>query len=199
MSPAEVLVKVYGAASVARIAGVEDDPEAAVEELEKRYKDKKARKKILGELPDETVSFLAFMDKIGRRLRGERLKKRWFLHGYEDFDVRIEPLVARGIVLVGNLQAREPVSLETALDQGLLQQWLQVTPGFEGLAGDPAAAARGRAAGGRRDQRDRARSPAARRRVRSAQLRPLHRARDHPTEPGRLAAPVRPQGPRAAA
>lgn len=136
-TPAEVLVKVYGVASVARIAGMEDDPEGAVEELTKRYKDKTARKKVLKALPEGSVGFLAFMDKIGRRLRGERLKKRWFLHGYEDFDACVDPLVAAGIVVVGNLQAREPVSLETALDQGLLQQWIQVTPGFEGLAGDP--------------------------------------------------------------
>lgn len=136
-SPAEILVKVYGAASVARIAGMDDDPDGAVDALTKRYRDKSARRKELKKLPDESVSFLAFMDKIGRRLRGERLKKRWFLHGYEDFDARIEPLVSSGVVVVGNLQAREPVSLETALDQGLLQQWLQVTPGFEGLAGDP--------------------------------------------------------------
>ncbi len=136
-SPAEVLVKVYGAASAARIVDMESDPEAAVEALEKLYKDKAARKKVLAGLPEASIGFLAFMDKIGRRLRGERLKKRWFLHGYEDFDTLVDPLVAAGVVLVGNLQAREPVSLETALDQGLLQQWLQVTPGFETLAGKP--------------------------------------------------------------
>lgn len=136
-SPAEVLVKVYGAASAARIVDMESDPDAAVEVLEKRFKDKAARKKVLSDLPERSVGFLAFMDKIGRRLRGERLKKRWFLHGYEDFDELVDPLVAAGVVVVGNLQAREPVSLETALDQGLLQQWLQVTPGFEKLAGKP--------------------------------------------------------------
>ena len=126
----------YGAASVARIAE-ETDPEAAVEALSQKFRDKTARKKVLKTLPDLSVGFLAFMDKIGRRLRGERLKKRWFLHGYEDFEVRIAPLVQSGVVLVGNAQAREPVSLETALDQGLLQQWIQVTPGFEGLSGSP--------------------------------------------------------------
>jgi hypothetical protein len=136
-SPAELLVRVYGAASVARIAGREDDPEAAARELESRFRDKTSRKRVLKDLPEASVDFLAFMDQVGRRLRGERLKKRWFLHGYEDFDTRVEPLIAAGVVLVGNIQAREPVSLETALDQGLLQQWIQVTPGFEGLAGDP--------------------------------------------------------------
>ncbi|MFT6397063.1 MAG: hypothetical protein ACJAYU_001809 [Bradymonadia bacterium] len=134
-NPAETLLKVYGGASVSRIADL-SDPEAAVEALTLRFKDKTARKKVLKSLPDESVGFLAFMDKIGRRLRGERLKKRWFLHGYEDFERRIEPLVNSGVVLVGNAQAREPVSLETALDQGLLQQWIQVTPGFDGLSGD---------------------------------------------------------------
>lgn len=135
-NPAEILLKVYGAASVARIAD-ETDPDTAVEALSKKFRDKTARKKVLNALPDPSIGFLAFMDKIGRRLRGERLKKRWFLHGYEDFEVRIEPLVQSGVVLVGNAQAREPVSLETALDQGLLQQWIQVTPGFEGLSGNP--------------------------------------------------------------
>ena len=49
----------------------------------------------------------------------------------------IMPLVDLGLVVVGNLRAREPVALDTALEQGITQQWVQVTPGFEGLAGDP--------------------------------------------------------------
>lgn len=137
--PEEVLLRVYGRASLAEIAlrwGVED-AENPDEGLARVWNDKKDRKKIVDDLDDTQKGFLAFMDAIGRRLRGERLKKRWFLHGYADFEERIMPLVERGIVLVGNVSAREAVSLETALEQGITQQWLQVTPGFEGFAGKP--------------------------------------------------------------
>ena len=135
---AETLRRVYGVASMPRIEGTPNaDPEAAYEALEAKFADKSARKRLVGEVEEPSRGLLAFMGQIGRRLRGERLKKRWFLHGYDDFEPAIMPLVEAGIVLVGNLSAREPVSLETALEQGILQQWLQVTPGFEGFAGDP--------------------------------------------------------------
>lgn len=134
--PEEVLLRVYGRASLSEIArqwSIEDgDPAEALGAL---WGDKKDRKKIVEDLPEDQRGLLAFMDGIGRRLRGERLKKRWFLHGYDDFDERVMPLVDRGLVLVGNKDAREAVSLQTALEQGLMQQWLQVTPGFEGFAG----------------------------------------------------------------
>lgn len=135
-NPAEVLLQVYGQATMARLANalsIKNNEEA----LAAFYGDKAQRRKLVDELPAPSRELLAFADSIGRRLRGERLKKRWFLHGYTDFDSRVMPLVEVGIVLVGNLGAREPVSLETALEQGILQQWLQVTPGFEGFAGDP--------------------------------------------------------------
>ena len=136
--PEEVLLRVYGRSSLAEIAArwgvTAEDP---LPELEQLWGEKKARKQIVDELPEDQRGFLAFMDKIGRRLRGERLKKRWFLHGYADFEERLMPLVDRGLVVVGNVSAREAVSLDTALEQGLLQQWLQVTPGFEGLGGKP--------------------------------------------------------------
>lgn len=136
--PEEVLLRVYGRASLAEIGqrwGITaEDPS---EQLGLLWLDKKERKKIVDDLPEDQRGFLAFMDRIGRRLRGERLKKRWFLHGYNDFDERIMPLVERGLVLVGNKDTREAVSLETALEQGLTQQWLQVTPGFEDYAGKP--------------------------------------------------------------
>ncbi|MCB9521512.1 MAG: helicase-associated domain-containing protein [Myxococcales bacterium] len=134
---AEALVRVYGAASVSRFTGIEGDAVAIEAVLAERFRDKAARKKVLAALPEESVEFLAFMDQVGRRLRAERLKKRWFLHGYDDFEARVEPLIYAGIVIVGNLQAREPVSLETALEQGLLLQWIQVTPGFESMGGTP--------------------------------------------------------------
>lgn len=134
--PEEVLLRVYGRASLAEIASLwgvpTDDPAEALGGV---WGEKKDRKKIVEDLPDDQRGLLAFMDGIGRRLRGERLKKRWFLHGYDDFDERVMPLVDRGLVLVGNKDAREAVSLQTALEQGLMQQWLQVTPGFEGYAG----------------------------------------------------------------
>ncbi len=137
-TPAEVLLKVYGSASVNRIAGAaEGDETAGFDLLTDKFADKTGRKKAVAAMPPDSVGFLAFMDQIGRRLRGERLKKRWFLHGYDDFETRIRPLVDAGLVLVGNAQSREPVSLETALEQGILQQWLQITPGFESLAGEP--------------------------------------------------------------
>lgn len=136
--PEEVLLRVYGRASLAEIGqrwGITaEDPS---EPLSLLWLDKKERKKIVDDLPEDQRGFLAFMDRIGRRLRGERLKKRWFLHGYNDFEERIMPLIERGLVLVGNKDAREAVSLETAMEQGLTQQWLQVTPGFEGYAGKP--------------------------------------------------------------
>lgn len=136
--PEEVLLRVYGNASLKDIAarwGIDDDEPA--ERLGQLWSDKRDRKKIVEQLPDDQRGFLAFMDKIGRRLRGERLKKRWFLHGYDDFEQRITPLIEQGIVLVGNKDAREAVSLETANEQGITQQWLQVTPGFDGFAGKP--------------------------------------------------------------
>ncbi len=135
-NPAEELQRVYGTASVERIArhlGLTGDP---LEALTSHWSDKTARRAAIDAVGDGSRGLLAFMDDIGRRLRGERLKKRWFLHGYADFEPQLMPLVDAGIVLVGNLSAREPVSLETALEQGVLQQWLQVTPGFTGLAGD---------------------------------------------------------------
>ncbi len=138
---AEILLKVYGKASMPRIVhalGTEiTDADAAYEALETMFSDKKARQKVIKALDKEQRGFLAFADKIGRRLRGERLKKRWFLHGYDNFAAVIQPLVDSGIMVVGNIRAREPVSLDTALDQGITQQWVQLTPGFEGLAGDP--------------------------------------------------------------
>lgn len=135
---AETLRRVYGLGSMPRVAQLPDvDPEAAYADLETRLTDKATRKKMVKALEEPSRGLLAFMDHIGRRLRGERLKKRWFLHGYDDFDAAIVPLVESGMVVVGNLSAREPVSLETALEQGILQQWLQVTPSFEKLAGDP--------------------------------------------------------------
>lgn len=136
--PEEVLLRVYGRASLVDIAkkwGVdEEDPSAA---LAKLWNDRRDRKAIVEELNDDERGFLAFMDRIGRRLRGERLKKRWFLHGYDDFEERITSLIEHGIVLVGNKDTREAISLETAFEQGLTQQWLQVTPGFESFAGKP--------------------------------------------------------------
>jgi len=136
--PEEVLLRVYGRASLVDIAknwGIdEEDPTEALAAL---WNDKRDRKKIVDDLSEEQRGFLAFMDRIGRRLRGERLKKRWFLHGYDDFETRITPLIEHGLVLVGNKDAREAVSLETAFEQGLTQQWLQVTPGFERFAGKP--------------------------------------------------------------
>jgi len=137
-TPAEELLRVYGAATLVRIARTNQLPASdAVAELTELWKDKAKRRKCVEGLDEASLGLLAFADQIGRRLRGERLKKRWFLHGYDTFDAAITPLVERGIMLVGNLAAREPVSMETALDQGILQQWLQVTPGFEGLAGEP--------------------------------------------------------------
>ncbi len=137
-TPAEVLLKVYGIASLRGIAARYDcDTDDCAVCLEEKWADKKARRKIVEGLNADDRAFLAFMDRIGRRLRGERLKKRWFLHGYADFDQRVMPLVDAGVVVVGNVSAREPVALETALEQGILQQWLQVTPGFEGFAGEP--------------------------------------------------------------
>ena len=139
--PEEVLLRVYGRASMVEIGqrwGITaEDP---TEELGQKWLEKKDRKKIVDDLSEDQRGFLAFMDRIGRRLRGERLKKRWFLHGYNDFEERIMPLIERGLVLVGNKDTREAVSLETALEQGLTQQWLQVTPSFEGFAGKPAEA-----------------------------------------------------------
>lgn len=136
--PEEVLLRVYGRASLSEIGqrwGVTaEDP---TEELGNLWLEKKDRKKIVDDLPADQRGFLAFMDHIGRRLRGERLKKRWFLHGYSDFEARILPLIERGLVLVGNKDTREAVSLDTAMEQGLTQQWLQVTPSFEGFAGKP--------------------------------------------------------------
>lgn len=136
--PEEVLLRVYGRASMVEIGqrwGITaEDP---TEELGQKWLEKKDRKKIVDDLSEDQRGFLAFMDRIGRRLRGERLKKRWFLHGYNDFEERIMPLIERGLVLVGNKDTREAVSLETALEQGLTQQWLQVTPSFEGFAGKP--------------------------------------------------------------
>ncbi|MFT4703180.1 MAG: hypothetical protein ACI81R_000869 [Bradymonadia bacterium] len=135
---AETLRRVYGVASMPRICGGKpSDPEKAYTELEKRFGDKPTRKKIIEDLDEPSIWLLSFMEDIGRRLRGERLKKRWFLHGYDDFEESIMPLVEAGVVIVGNLSAREPVSLETALEQGLLQQWLQLTPSFEKFAGSP--------------------------------------------------------------
>lgn len=137
----ETLLQVYGQATLPRLArgaGLdESEPGRALEALSTLYGDKSGRARVVAGLPLEARELLAFIDGIGRRLRGERLKKRWFLHGYTDFDARIEPLVEAGLVIVGNVGAREPVALETALEQGLLQQWIQVTPGFEHLAGDP--------------------------------------------------------------
>lgn len=134
--PAEILLQLYGSASLAQLArdnGLPgDDP---IQEFGALWKDQRTRKKYIGDLPEPSRELLAFVDQIGRKLRGERLKKRWFLHGYDGFEERIEPLVARGLLAVGSLDAREPLALEVALEQGLLQQWLQVTPGFEGLAG----------------------------------------------------------------
>lgn len=136
--PEEVLLRVYGRASLVEIAGhCGVDTENPTEALAELWNDKRDRKKIVEALSDEERGFLAFMDRIGRRLRGERLKKRWFLHGYDDFEERITPLIERGLVLVGNKDSREAVSLETAFEQGLTQQWLQVTPGFERFAGKP--------------------------------------------------------------
>jgi hypothetical protein len=136
--PTDTLLQLYGVASLAQLAernGVTGpDP---VEALNALWKDPKTRKAWVADLPDGSRELLAFVDQIGRKLRGERLKKRWFLHGYAGFEERIDPLVERGILAVGNLDAREPLALDVALEQGLLQQWLQITPGFEGLAGDP--------------------------------------------------------------
>jgi hypothetical protein len=137
-NPVEELQRIYGAASLVSIAaanGVKGGDPA--EKLAAAWAEPSARAALVQSLPDDQRGMLAFVDAIGRRLRGERLKKRWFLHGYNDFDDLIQPLVDRGIVLVGNIAAREALSLETALEQGLTQHWVQVTPGFEGLAGDP--------------------------------------------------------------
>ena len=74
---------------IAKTYDVVDDNET-FDELSSRLRDKKARRKVIDELPDAVRGFAAFMDQIGRRLRGERLKKRWFLHGYDDFDEVIQ-------------------------------------------------------------------------------------------------------------
>lgn len=133
----EELQRVYGTASLDAIAQANGLSGDGLTALGEAWAEKSARKAIVDALPEDQREMLAFVDSIGRRLRGERLKKRWFLHGYEDFEPRLDPLIARGLVLVGNVGAREAVSLETALEQGLMQHWVQVTPGFEGLAGDP--------------------------------------------------------------
>lgn len=136
--PAEELQRVYGGASLERIVRANGlgsgDPFTVLAEA---WAEKPARRAVIEGLNEDVRGMLAFIDTIGRRLRGERLKKRWFLHGYNDFEERIEPLIERGLVIVGNVGAREAVSLETALEQGMMQHWIQVTPGFEGLAGDP--------------------------------------------------------------
>lgn len=136
-NPAEVLLQVYGQATMARIAqgagATGPDPYAALTEL---MGDKTRRRTLVDAMPVTSRELLAFMGQFERRLRGERLKRRWFLHGYAEFEQRITPLIEAGVVIVGNVGAREPLSLETALEQGLLQQWLQVSPGFEGLAGE---------------------------------------------------------------
>lgn len=134
--PVETLVNVYGAASVSELAAAMGVSGDAVEGLNERFGSEAKRRAIVEALPEPSRELLAFMDGIGRRLRGERLKKRWFLHGYVGFVERLEPLIAEGVVIVGNVQAREPVALDAALEQGVLQQWLQVTPGFTKLAGD---------------------------------------------------------------
>lgn len=134
---AEVLRSVYGDASLKDIAaahGLEGD---AYEALAGLFGDRKARARIVADLSERERQLLAFAHQIGRRLRGDRLKKRWVLHGYDEFEALIQPLVDRGLVIVGNTQAREPVALEHALDNGIMQQWLQVTPGFGELAGEP--------------------------------------------------------------
>lgn len=134
----EELQRVYGLASLEAIVRANAlDTADAVASLSAAWADKPARKSVVESLPEDQRGMLAFIDTIGRRLRGERLKKRWFLHGYDDFESRIDPLIERGLVLVGNIGAREAVSLDTALEQGLMQHWVQVTPGFEGLAGEP--------------------------------------------------------------
>ena len=141
MNAAETLLKVYGKASIPRIVKAlgtnEKDLEAAFTVLEAAFADKRKRQRLVKSLKKEERGFLAFADKIGRRLRGERLKKRWFLHGYDNFTSVIQPLINCGILVVGNIRAREPISLDHALDQGITQQWIQVTPGFEKLAGSP--------------------------------------------------------------
>jgi hypothetical protein len=139
-NPAEDLLKVYGAATVAKFALHHGLPgQDPFVELTEFFANRATRQKIVDSLPADVRGFLGFLDEIGRRLRGERLKKRWFLHGYEEFERLIEPLLEKGIVLAGNLGSREALSLETVYEQGLMQQWVQVTPGFEGLAGEPPA------------------------------------------------------------
>ena len=138
--PVQTLQKVYGEGSLLHLMrawSLEGEEAAAV--LEEHFKDKRARQKALETLSEASRGLLAFLDKMDRRVRGERLKKRWFLHGYNDFEEALEPLIHMGLVIAGNTQAREAVPLELVLEQGFLQQWLQVTPGFEGLAGEPPA------------------------------------------------------------
>lgn len=137
-NPAEELLKIYGQASLAKIAAVNDLPGVdPFLELTDHLAAKATRQKMVDTLPDDVRGFLGFLDEIGRRLRGERLKKRWFLHGYDGFEELVDPLLKQGIALAGNLGAREALSLETVYEQGLMQHWIQVTPGFEGLAGNP--------------------------------------------------------------
>ncbi|TVR02917.1 MAG: hypothetical protein EA398_06695 [Deltaproteobacteria bacterium] len=134
---ADVLRSVYGEASLGRLAsahGLDGDPYEALAGL---FGDRKVRSRIVAALSEQERQLLAFAHQIGRRLRGDRLKKRWVLHGYDGFEDLIMPLVDQGLVIVGNTQAREPVALEHALENGIMQQWLQVTPGFGELAGDP--------------------------------------------------------------
>jgi hypothetical protein len=135
-NPAEVLQRVYGNASLERIA-VHYGGGESFETLTVAWADEASRAAVVAALTPEVRELMAFIDSLGRRLRAERLKKRWFLHGYNDFESLVDPLIERGLVLLGTLEAREAVSLETALEQGLLKQWIQVTPGFESLAGDP--------------------------------------------------------------
>lgn len=136
--PAQTLLRVYGESSLPGLAQANGLPtEAALDVLEEHFKDRKARQKVIDALSTASRGLLAFMDQLDRRVRGERLKKRWFLHGYNDFETAVEPLVRQGLVIAGNLQAREPLALELVLEQGVLQQWLQVTPGFQGMAGEP--------------------------------------------------------------
>ena len=137
-NPAEELLKIYGQASLAKLAAVHNLPGVdPFLELTDHLAAKATRQKMVDTLPDDVRGFLGFLDEIGRRLRGERLKKRWFLHGYEGFEELVDPLLKQGIALAGNLGAREALSLETVYEQGLMQHWIQVTPGFEGLAGNP--------------------------------------------------------------
>ena len=96
-NPAEELLKIYGQASLAKIASVHNLPGVdPFVELTDHLAPKTTRQKMVDTLPDDVRGFLGFLDEIGRRLRGERLKKRWFLHGYEGFEELVDPLLKQG-------------------------------------------------------------------------------------------------------